>query len=162
MTAISAVPIDAWSTVLGVSHNEDTSSSVRGPDVDSAERNGIGSITSIPELLHHARKPALDPTEDVLDNDCGRSDLVDETEEVKERVPAPSLSPEPRAPACGADVLACESPAKNIDSCRMGDRRDIGEPRNVWEMVRENASRERVNLALPRDPRRDASLEKGR
>ena len=46
---------------VAVGHNENAESSMRGSDVDGAERYGPGSITSIDKLLHHARKPALGP-----------------------------------------------------------------------------------------------------
>jgi hypothetical protein len=49
-------------------------------DVDGAERNGPGSITSIDKLLHHARKPALGPRGDVLDCEEPRLDLVNDPE----------------------------------------------------------------------------------
>ena len=61
-----------------------------------------------------------------------------------------------------ADILAGESSAEKIDSWRMGDCCDIGEPLHVGKVVREDARTERIDLALPGDARRDASLDERR
>jgi hypothetical protein len=77
-----AAPLAFASVAVAVGHNEDPISSVWRPHIDGAERNGPGSITSIPQLLHHARKPTLGPRCDVFDDEVGRDDLVDDSEEV--------------------------------------------------------------------------------
>jgi len=150
--------LDFQSRALAVGHNEDPEPSVRGSDIDGADRNGPGSITSISQLLHNARNPALGPGRDVFDDEPLRRDLVDDPEEVVEREAGAGLDAETLSEPGGGDVLASEPSAEDINAGRVRDRCDIREPHYVRKVVRKHARTERIDLALPGDSGRDAIL----
>ena len=146
-----------------VGHNEHPESSMGRADVDGAERYGPGSITSIPKLLHHARKPALGPARDVLDDDDARTRFSDDPLEVVPRESAARFLPEPGSFSGRADVGAHEASAEEVDGGGHVDGRDIGEPFDVGKVLRENAPAEGIDLTLPGDLRRDPGFrERGK
>lgn len=155
---LPAAPLDLLSLVVAVGHNEDAPSQVRGSDIDGAERYGPGSITSTSQLLHNARKPALGPRGDVLDDEVGRDDFIDDPQKMVEGEAAARVLAEPFAAAGAGNVGAHEAAAQDVHRGWMADSRDIAEPTHAWEVLREHAPAERVDLALPRDLAKDARL----
>lgn len=146
-----------YSDAVGVGHNEDPSSHVGSTDFCGRKREGTRSVSEVAQLAPHRGQPGALAVRDVLDDDDRRPDFFGDAVELE---PEPtSVAGETGLLAGGADVLAGETSAEEIDGGKRPSCRDVIEPLNVGPVLGEDAAAELVLLDLPEDRAQPGGLE---
>jgi hypothetical protein len=148
------------SRAVGVGHDEDPLSPVRGADVSRCNPQGARSIPEFMQGPAHSAQPAPRPARDVLDDNEPRAHLADDPAELPPE--AGTRSVEPSTPSCPANVLTWEAAADDIhgkESCCacVPDIRDA--PVRAGPVLREHAPAELILLYLPRDVAKSGALK---
>jgi hypothetical protein len=132
--------------------DEDPAAPMRRSDVARRDGDGAGSVAKSVQVGPHLAQPARGAAGDVLDDDGGGAQLGDDSAKL---VPeSRAIAGEPSTFAGGADVLAGESSDEEIhgiESCTASMVHVLHGSIGAREVLREDASTERVDLDLPAD-----------
>jgi hypothetical protein len=141
-----------------VGNDEDASPEVGGSNVGGRKLEGTGSVPQHVQVSPHVGQPTPGTGGDVLDDDDRRREGLDDPAVfVPEAGP---LAGEPCSFAGGADVLAGEASAEDVDTREIRSNcSDIGEPRDGGPVLRQHAETELVLLDLEEHGSEAGALE---
>jgi len=140
-----------------VGHNEDALAPMGGSDVVRPELVGGRTVAESVQIGPHTAQVAALPRRDVLDD---RDGWLEGGEDVSAGEPEAGAAPFESSPEAGAGhVLTGETEAAEVDGGKRGSCSNIGHaPIGVGPVPGEDGPAEGVDLHLPRDAVRDASL----
>jgi hypothetical protein len=144
-------PCAWWSRVAGEGHNPDAVASVKCAKVGSRYAVPFRIIPERGQGSENVSKPSTKQCCDVFQDDISGCQFANQTGDLVEQTAA--LSGKPCAFACGANVLAGEAAADDINGNSIGSKLVCGKfshvsvARNVWPVLGEDAAREVFNFA---------------
>jgi hypothetical protein len=132
-----------------VGHNEEAVPLVRRSNVGGGDDAGLDAIAKPCEVADNSVQPARNERRNVFDDDEDGPHFADDARELAPE--AGSLAVDPGPLAGGADVLAGESPADDVNASKVcfSDRADIVVSPGLGPMRREHAAAKGIALDLP-------------
>jgi hypothetical protein len=147
-------PLALPSPRVGVGHRDDEEplAPVRRADVAGPEETSVAEVSKPFEVVDNLVQSTRHERRHVFDHDGTRSELSDDAREFAPESRA--RASEARAVSCQRDILAGESPTKDVgsnESCRSGTS-DVGDaPMGMGPVLGEDTATERILLDLPDD-----------